>query len=255
MDLLKKYISTINKDFLFITLSGAHIYGFPSPDSDFDLRGVHIWTPRDVFSLKKSNETYEVSTVYENREIDFVSHEVEKYFSLLLRGNNGYVMEQIYSPLVIQESNYFPLLKDIASGFICKLLYHHYRGFAGNQLKLIAKQEAPSAKSFLYLYRVLMTGIEVLKTGRIETDIVKLNRTFDFDFIPKLIEIKKKEKSKISPGDVDFYMKREEFLEKELDRVFENSPLPERPGEIAFKKLNDFFYDIRFHSLKSTAVN
>jgi len=231
MDLLKKYISTINKKFLFITLSGAHIYGFPSPDSDYDLRGVHIWPLRDVFSLKKSNETYEVSTVYENREIDFVSHEVEKYFSLLLRGNNGYVMEQIYSPLVIQESNYFPLLKDIAGGFICKLLYHHYRGFAGNQIKLIGKTETPSAKSFLYLYRVLMTGIEVLKTGRIETDIVKLNMAFGFDFIPELIEIKKKEKSKISPGDIEFYMKRVEFLEKELDRILENSPLPEKPGE------------------------
>ena len=27
---------------LFATISGAHLYGFPSPDSDFDLRGVHI---------------------------------------------------------------------------------------------------------------------------------------------------------------------------------------------------------------------
>lgn len=25
---------------LFATISGAHLYGFPSPDSDFDLRGV-----------------------------------------------------------------------------------------------------------------------------------------------------------------------------------------------------------------------
>jgi predicted nucleotidyltransferase len=27
---------------LFATISGAHLYGFPSPDSDYDLRGVHI---------------------------------------------------------------------------------------------------------------------------------------------------------------------------------------------------------------------
>ena len=25
---------------LFATVSGAHLYGFPSPDSDFDLRGT-----------------------------------------------------------------------------------------------------------------------------------------------------------------------------------------------------------------------
>jgi hypothetical protein len=25
---------------VFVTISGAHLYGFPSPDSDYDLRGV-----------------------------------------------------------------------------------------------------------------------------------------------------------------------------------------------------------------------
>lgn len=27
---------------LFSNISGAHLYGFPSPDSDFDLRGAHV---------------------------------------------------------------------------------------------------------------------------------------------------------------------------------------------------------------------
>jgi len=27
---------------LFATISGAHLYGFPPPDSDFDLRGAHV---------------------------------------------------------------------------------------------------------------------------------------------------------------------------------------------------------------------
>jgi hypothetical protein len=27
---------------LFATISGAHLYGFPSPDSDYDLRGAHV---------------------------------------------------------------------------------------------------------------------------------------------------------------------------------------------------------------------
>ncbi len=33
---------------LFVTISGAHLYGFPSADSDFDLRGVHILPPSEV---------------------------------------------------------------------------------------------------------------------------------------------------------------------------------------------------------------
>ena len=33
---------------LFATVSGAHLYGFPSVDSYFDLRGCHILPPREV---------------------------------------------------------------------------------------------------------------------------------------------------------------------------------------------------------------
>jgi predicted nucleotidyltransferase len=33
---------------LFVTVSGAHLYGFPSPDSDYDLRGVHVLPVREV---------------------------------------------------------------------------------------------------------------------------------------------------------------------------------------------------------------
>lgn len=37
--------------FLFATISGAHLYGFPSPDSDYDLRGVHILPVKELLGL------------------------------------------------------------------------------------------------------------------------------------------------------------------------------------------------------------
>jgi uncharacterized protein len=37
---------------LFVTISGAHLYGFPSPDSDYDLRGVHLLPLEEVVGLK-----------------------------------------------------------------------------------------------------------------------------------------------------------------------------------------------------------
>ena len=44
---------------LFATISGAHLYGFPSPDSDFDLRGVHILPLENVIGLEARDETIE----------------------------------------------------------------------------------------------------------------------------------------------------------------------------------------------------
>ncbi len=57
---------------LFITISGAHLYGFASPDSDFDVRGCHLQPLRDILSLRPGRETIELASVEDGREIDFV---------------------------------------------------------------------------------------------------------------------------------------------------------------------------------------
>jgi predicted nucleotidyltransferase len=42
---------------LFATISGAHLYGFPSPDSDYDLRGAHVLPLNAVVGLEVRDET------------------------------------------------------------------------------------------------------------------------------------------------------------------------------------------------------
>src|SRR5439155_1149625 len=59
---------------IFVTISGAHLYGFPSPDSDYDLRGAHILPPKNVLGLDVTDETKEFSGVRDGLEIDLVSH-------------------------------------------------------------------------------------------------------------------------------------------------------------------------------------
>src|SRR5947207_14612970 len=88
---------------VFVTISGAHLYGFPSPDSDYDLRGVHVLPVREVVGLDPARETIERSGVREGLEIDLVTHDVKKFVGLLLR-KNGYVLEPLYSPLAVHTS-------------------------------------------------------------------------------------------------------------------------------------------------------
>ncbi|WP_241760418.1 DNA polymerase beta superfamily protein, partial [Anaplasma marginale] len=76
-------------------MSGAHLYGFPSPDSDFDLRGVHILPVKETIGLNEIRETIEVNKIQDNLEIDLVTHDAKKFFNLLLK-RNGYVLEQLY---------------------------------------------------------------------------------------------------------------------------------------------------------------
>ena len=55
---------------LFVTISGAHLYGFPSPDSDYDLRGVHLLPLEEVVGLKTGPETVEKSGMDDGLEIE-----------------------------------------------------------------------------------------------------------------------------------------------------------------------------------------
>lgn len=77
---------------LFLTVSGAHLYGFSSQDSDLDLRGAHITSARQVMALDTPRETLESMEVDKGIELDVVTHDIRKYFRLMLN-RNGYVLE------------------------------------------------------------------------------------------------------------------------------------------------------------------
>ena len=185
---------------LFVTVSGAHLYGFPSADSDVDLRGCHLLPLRDVVGLSIPPLTREHKTVVDGAEVELVSHEAVKYFQLLLR-NNGYILEQIYSPIVVQGQGFLDELRPLASRCITRNHYHHYRGFIATQRKLIAKEEPKRAKPVLYAYRVLMTGIHLLRTGEVEANLLKLNECFRLDFLEDLVARKVQRREHFRWGD------------------------------------------------------
>lgn len=213
---------------MFVTLSGAHLYGFASPDSDFDLRGVHLLPPPALLGLDRGTETVE-EMIREPFEIDLVTHDAEKFFRLLLRPN-GYVLEQLYSPLVLRTSPEHEELKEIAKGCITRLHIHHYRGFSVNQWSLFRKESPPRIKPLLYTFRVLLTGIHLLRTGQVEANLRHLNEEFDLPFLDDLIARKSEgtEKGVLGEGEADRFEAEYLRLMAMLEDAAETSALPER---------------------------
>jgi len=231
---------------LFATISGAHLYGFPSPDSDFDLRGAHILPLEKVVGLDIRDETVEDSRVIEGLEMDIVSHDARKFFGLLLK-KNGYVLEQLCSPLVVQTTPEHSELKAIAKGCITKHHSHHYFGFAETQWKLFLKESPRRVKPLLYVYRVLLTGIHLMRSGEVEANIVKLNRQFRLPYIADLVarKVAGPEKSKLDNADVTFHEMEYERLRGELQTAHEASRLPEGPSEESRAALNELLVRVR----------
>src|SRR6185369_16775381 len=133
---------------LCATISGAHLYGFPSPDSDVDLRGAHVLPLDAVVGLEVRDETVEDSRIVEGLEMDIVSHDLRKFFGLLLK-KNGYVLEQLYSPLIVRTTPEHGELKSIARGCITRNHSHHYFGFVETQWNLFAKEVPRRVKPLL----------------------------------------------------------------------------------------------------------
>ena len=71
---LQRIVAAQPYPLLFATISGAHLYGFPSPDSDFDLRGAHVLALEKTAGLGFRDETVEDSRVIEGLEVDIVMH-------------------------------------------------------------------------------------------------------------------------------------------------------------------------------------
>ncbi len=229
---------------LFATVSGAHLYGFPSPDSDYDLRGVHILPVREVIGLETGRETIEQSDAQHNLELDLVTHDIKKFFGLLLK-RNGYVLEQLYSPLIVQTSPEHEELKAIAPGCITRYHSHHYLGFAQTQWRLFEKENPPRVKPLLYVYRVLLTGIHLMQTGAVEANLVKLNEKFQLPYLPELIERKLTgvEKSNLSDADIQFHQPEYLRLVETLETASQQSHLQEEPN--VREALNDLLLRLR----------
>ena len=233
---------------VFATISGAHLYGFPSPDSDYDLRGVHLLPLKDAVGLHPGRETIEVSRVDDGLEIDLVTHDLKKFLGLLLK-KNGYVLEQLMSPLVVQTSDAHAELKSLVPRCITKYHSHHYLGFAHTQWGLFEKELPRRVKPLLYVYRVLLTGIHLMQTGEVEANLVMLNERFKIPFIPDLIarKLAGPEQSTLDEADVEFHRSQYDRLRAGLEQAHLDSKLPEKPS--AEPALNDLLVRLRIERI------
>ncbi|MBD2578163.1 nucleotidyltransferase domain-containing protein [Oscillatoria sp. FACHB-1406] len=230
---------------LFASLSGAHLYGFPSPDSDFDLRGSHLLPLREIVGLYPLRETIEVSEVRDNTlELDLVTHDVKKLFEMLLK-KNGYVLEQIFSPLVLHAAPEYEELKAIAKSCITRYHSYHYLGFARTQWRAFQQEDPPRLKPLLYVYRTLLTGIHLMQTGDVNANLIELNEEFKLSYISELVarKLQGQEQSTLASQDIEFHQREYEQLQARLQAAAEETFLPVVPSAKA--ALHDLLVRLR----------
>jgi predicted nucleotidyltransferase len=227
---LREQVNNHPYPLLFATISGAHLYGFPSADSDYDLRGAHLLPAREVLGMSPARETVQSERVVDGMEVDLVTHDVAKFFRMLLK-RNGYVLEQLYSPLVVHTTAEHEELKEVAKGCITRHHSYHYLGFAATQWALFNKESPRRVKPLLYVYRVLLAGIYLMRTGVVEANLPRLNEEFKLPYIEDLVarKVAGTEKGSMEEAGLGFHADEYRRLRGELEEAGKASKLPEAP--------------------------
>jgi predicted nucleotidyltransferase len=185
------------REHVVISLSGAHAYGFPSPDSDLDLKAVHLAPTRALLGFVQNVPPAERLEVLEGVEIDYSSNELGGVLQGVLKGNGNY-LERFLSGFTISTGRGFDALVPLVRAALCTKAARHYFGFATQQRNAWEASNRTSAKKLLYVLRTLLTGTHLLREGEVVTDLGVLAPRYGLADALELIEQKKRgEKSEL----------------------------------------------------------
>lgn len=105
---IKKYLKQIEEErdikILFACETGSRAWGFPSPDSDYDVRIIYMHQKEWYLSLSESRDTIE--RMYDDNEIDITGWDIRKSLRLLKKSNAA-MLERIQSPIAYIENEKF----------------------------------------------------------------------------------------------------------------------------------------------------
>ncbi len=214
---------------LVIYLSGAHAYGFPSPDSDLDLKCVHIAPTENLLGLFAVNDPGDRIVVVEGVELDYGSNELAPVLLGALKGNGNY-LERIFGELALGgDLALLAEAREVVRPTLSRRVLRHYKGFATSQLH--AFDDKPTAKRALYVLRTAATGRHLMAHGEVVTDVAKL-RAFVPPEIDELLEIKLRgEQSALAPEHAASWRVRLAAAIAAIDEAWPTSVLPPEPSD------------------------
>ncbi|QVL43836.1 MAG: nucleotidyltransferase domain-containing protein [Alcanivorax sp.] len=230
---------------LFAVESGSRAWGFPSPNSDYDVRFIYAH-PREWYlslDLEERRDVIECETV---DDIDLSGWDIRKALKLFWQSNPSFV-EWLHSPIVYRDEADFaerarallPGVYDVNKGV------HHYLGMADKNYRGYLKAKLVPLKKYFYVLRPLLAirwleryrmpapvALERLRTlvaddadldGQIERLLARKQRSQEKEFVPVIQALN-------------------DFIEQELSRLSRCS-IQTAPPTASLEELNTLFRD------------
>lgn len=141
--------------------SGSRAWGFPSPDSDYDVRFIYVRKPEYYLKLEKTRDVIELPI---NDMLDINGWDLNKTLRLLY-SSNPTLFEWMSSPVVYRRTEFLDEIRPIMdSYFSCKSGLYHYLSMAEGNYRDYLKGDMVRAKKYFYVLRPLLACKWILRT-------------------------------------------------------------------------------------------
>ena len=140
--------------------SGSRAWGFPSPDSDYDVRFIYVRRPEDYLRLEKTRDVIEMPI---NDLLDINGWDLNKTLRLL-HSANPTLFEWLSSPVVYRKTRFIDQIEPLLDVcFSAKNGLHHYLNMAEGNYREYLKGDMVRAKKYFYVLRPLLACKWILR--------------------------------------------------------------------------------------------
>lgn len=140
---------------LYACETGSRAWGFPSPDSDYDVRMIYVHDIDWYLTLSDKKDTIEFMS--EDGELDITGWDIKKCLKLMWK-SNGALLERVQSPIVYREEKGIQnSLKFYSQRCFAPIAtMHHYLGMAKNNFYEVQGKDEVKLKKLFYALRATL---------------------------------------------------------------------------------------------------
>jgi uncharacterized protein len=148
-------------EILYACESGSRAWGFPSPDSDYDVRFIYLRPIEWYLSIEDRRDTIDLPV---DKVLDINGWDLRKALKLF-KGSNSVIYEWIQSPIVYQNpSNLITELVSVAANYYSpRAGIHHYLNMATNCDREYLQTGTVKLKKYFYALRPILAAMWIVE--------------------------------------------------------------------------------------------
>ncbi|EOP76527.1 TPA: nucleotidyltransferase domain-containing protein [Bacillus pseudomycoides] len=249
---LRRIEKANNVKVLFAVESGSRAWGFPSKDSDYDVRFVYIHPVDWYLSISEKCDVIEYPI---SDALDISGWDIRKALQLFAKSNPA-LLEWIRSPIFYSKNSDLPerLQKMSENDFDPKATIYHYLHMASKNYREFLQGESVKLKKYFYVLRPILACKWLEEKGTlppVEFEKLITELVLKQNILAEINDllIKKKDGVELDIG-LNITLLNE-FLEEQIAYYQEYVKRIEKGKGIEVEKLNGLFRDMLFEVMET----